>query len=116
MILTHYDRTRLIGFVDEFFRRQRDKNILKGMPGSAILEYQIVKGPKKRITVDMRRETFRASSSGDELWDETSDFSLIKKGSTIEVYWDFFGKWVPSKVCLYAFPLRQRPYKLSHLT
>ena len=70
------------------------------MPGTAILEYSVPGGTTERMLVDLRQEIFRPHKSSAADWENESSYSLIKKGSMIDLYWQHAGYYHSCQVCL----------------
>ena len=88
------------GIIDKYAWDQRNKDLREGMPGTAILEYSVPGGAKERMLVDARQEIFRPYESAATDWELESNYSLIKKGSMIDLYWQHAGYYHPCQVCV----------------
>jgi hypothetical protein len=87
------------GHVDQFYRRLKYKHLELGMPGIALLRYDIPGGKNEKGTmlVDMRQETVCLNAKNRSL-DQQNDYSIVKEGSYLLVFFEHVGKWIKCKV------------------
>lgn len=63
-----------------------------------MLEYEMQGGGREQMVVDMKELTFRPHKTRKDDWFTKNDYSLIKQGSIIDVYWEYEGSWYSCKV------------------
>eukprot|EP00804_Cyclotella_cryptica_P027176 CCRYP_016083-RA/>CCRYP_016083-RA protein AED:0.16 eAED:0.43 QI:0/0/0/0.66/0.5/0.33/3/0/949 len=100
------------GHADRYVREQRAKTLNERVPGVALIEYE----DGERQLVDLTREKFRAYVVGDESEREDdsgggdavedNDFSLVKRGATIELLWPYVDIYFEAKIVSWT-PLKE---------
>lgn len=93
--ITHIANT---GQIDRFEFRQKCKHVQQDMPGVALLEYDVQGGGTEQMMMDMREVTFRPHTTTDTDWEADNDYSVIKQGQQIDVYWPYEGSYYSCKV------------------